>query len=66
MNAGYVPDFAHSCALVSSWHEGEPMKTFLFGLHVSQKKGIPIRAYRCSACGFLEFYAERVAERVEG
>ena len=59
MLAGFIPDFTHSGAVPSSWYKGEPMKSFWGGLRVSFGAGLPIRAFRCSHCGYLELYANR-------
>lgn len=58
MVRGFIPDFAHGAAsFVTSWHEGVPEKSFWRGTKASSWDGIPIGAFRCSACGYLEFYA---------
>ena len=59
MEEGFVPDFAHSTILIGSWHAGKPKKSFLRRTDVSFKDGIPIGAFRCSKCGFLELYADQ-------
>ena len=41
----------------TSWIAGEPEETLLKNLKVAGKEPHPIRAYRCSRCGCLEFYA---------
>jgi hypothetical protein len=58
MIQGFVPDFMHGGCLVGTWHEGQPRKSFWLGTHASHGDGIPIGAFRCAACGFLEFYAD--------
>jgi hypothetical protein len=60
MLRGYIPDFSYGASFVSSWHEGEPQKSFWRGTTASHKKGLPIRAFRCAGCGYLEFYADRL------
>jgi hypothetical protein len=42
---------------VSSWVEGAPEKSFWTGTQVPAEKCVPVGAFRCSVCGFLEFYA---------
>ncbi len=64
MEQGFIPDFAHSSILVGSWHEKHPKKSFFRRTDASFKDGIPIGAFRCADCGFLELYAdERFAAR---
>ena len=58
MEQGFVPDFAHGAIVVSSWHAGQPKKSFWRKTKVTFKEGLPLGAFRCSSCGFLEFYAD--------
>ena len=55
---GFVPDFAHGAVLVPGWQAGEPKKSFLGIIKTKRKEAVPIGAFRCSKCGFLEFYAD--------
>lgn len=54
---GFIPDFTYGATFQSSWHEGLPKKSFWRGLKLSFGSGMPIRAFRCAGCGFLELYA---------
>ncbi|MCE9584722.1 MAG: hypothetical protein K8T20_19705 [Planctomycetes bacterium] len=54
-----MPDFAQGAIAVSSWHEGRPKKSFWRRTKVSYEEGVPIGAFRCFECGFLEFYADK-------
>jgi hypothetical protein len=60
MVRGFIPDFAYGGAFVSSWHEGLPQKSFWKKIKVSAASGIPIEAFRCPDCGYLEFYADNI------
>ena len=59
MIQGFVVDFADmgQNANVSTWVEGPPQSSLLFGTKTPTAKRIPIGTYRCSACGYLESYA---------
>ena len=58
MVQGFVPDFHHhSQNRVGGWHEGPPNKSFWTGTKVERSERIPIGAFRCNRCGFLELYA---------
>jgi len=58
MVQGFVPDYSHGAALVGSWHEGEPEKSFWHRTKAPLANGIPIGAFRCRDCGFLELYSD--------
>ena len=58
MVQGFIPDFAQGAILIGHWHEGTPKKSFWRRTKVSFKDGIPIGAFRCPNCGFLELYAD--------
>ena len=58
MLQGFVPDMGHGIAAnVLSWHPGHPQKAFWGVTRTEIHEKIPIGAYRCRKCGFLEFYA---------
>jgi len=54
---GFVPDYTHQRALVEGWHEGQPKKSFWTSTQAPRLEGVPIGAFACTKCGFLEFYA---------
>jgi hypothetical protein len=58
MIRGFIPDFAYGATLVGSWHQGSPKKSFWRRTKASFRAGVPIGAFRCQDCGFLEFYAD--------
>ncbi len=63
MEQGFIPDYAHGGILLSSWHPGAPEKSFWKGTKASRRTVIPIGAFRCPGCGFLEFYANPEFDR---
>ena len=65
MVQGFIADFADMGvnAIVSTWVEGQPKSSFLFGTKTPGDKRIPVGTYRCSACGYLESYARPEFER---
>ena len=56
MEDGFVVDVTHGAFAQSRWIDGEPKKSYWFGLQVNYKAGHPITTYRCTGCGFLESY----------
>ena len=59
MVQGFVPDYAPGNArYVSSWVEGKPESSWFQHTKVPLGGGIPIGAFRCKGCGYLEFYAD--------
>jgi hypothetical protein len=65
MVQGFIADFADigQNANVSTWVEGPPQMSFLFGSKTPTDKRIPIGTFRCSACGYLESYARPEFDR---
>ena len=58
MIQGFVPDYhAHATAFVGNWHRGQPKKSFWTRTKAPHDQGVPIGAFACEKCGFLEFYA---------
>ena len=57
MVQGFVPDQTHGGTLVAKWYEGQPEKSFWTSTKRPETEGVPIGAFRCQKCGFLEFYA---------
>jgi predicted nucleic-acid-binding Zn-ribbon protein len=57
MEIGHIPDVTYGGATISQWTEGEPERSMLTGIKIRGKRRIEITAYRCTNCGFLEFYA---------
>jgi hypothetical protein len=59
MIQGFLMDRGHYNAIqVGSWIEGAPKKSFWGNLKLPSKdKLIPIGAFRCSSCGYVELYS---------
>jgi predicted nucleic-acid-binding Zn-ribbon protein len=60
MVQGFILDYSEGASKsVSSWVEGQPKKSFWSGLkNTPVGGGMPIGAFRCKRCGYLEFYAD--------
>jgi hypothetical protein len=57
MEQGFIIDFTHGGRMVSSWAPGAPQKSFWRGTYAEEDRLVPIGAFRCESCGFLESYA---------
>lgn len=59
MDRGYVPDaLDHASVVLAKWTPGVPEeRRFLGGIKMHEEGGIPLTAYRCPGCGFVELYA---------
>jgi len=55
---GFVPTYFHNNSENSHWCEGIPKKSFLGGVDSQSDINIPIGAFRCINCGYLELYAK--------
>jgi hypothetical protein len=62
MEKGFVPDYSHGAILQPSWQQGEVVEQKFLGMKngikADRENGIPVIVYRCTHCGYLEFYAE--------
>ena len=59
MVQGFVPDyFQASRSSVVAWFAGSPKKDFWSKTKAPRADGVPIGAFRCQKCGFLEFYSD--------
>ena len=61
MVQGFVPDYTLGGALVIGWVAGHPKKSLWIKTKAPVGKligGLPIGAFRCEKCGFLEFYSD--------
>jgi hypothetical protein len=58
MVQGFVLDHSYGAILVGTWYPGQPQKSFWTRTRKPFDKGVPIGAFRCLKCGFLEFYAD--------
>jgi hypothetical protein len=59
MEPGHIPDMSHGVVLQSGWISGIPVvRKFIGGIKYNRKANVPITAWRCSRCGYIELYAE--------
>jgi hypothetical protein len=58
MVQGFVPDYTYGGILVEGWHAGQPKKSIWTRTKAPAAAGVPLGAFRCQKCGFLEFYAD--------
>jgi hypothetical protein len=62
MAPGFLLDRGHhNQGKVGQWVEGQPERSFWFGLKLSDRERYPISTMRCERCGFLELYAQPAA-----
>jgi hypothetical protein len=59
MVQGFIPEYTDGGSTVSAWAEGQPKKSWWVGTKVPSEGRIPIGAFRCKGCGYLEFYADQ-------
>ena len=59
MVRGFILDYANGAIVVPNWYEGVPKKSFWIGTSEPTTEGIPVVAFRCSSCGFVEFYSHK-------
>ena len=58
MHSGFVANAAHGQMLQSSWSPGEPeSRRYIGGVKVKRDEQVPMTAWRCTDCGYVEFYA---------
>jgi hypothetical protein len=60
MDRGHLPDaLDHASSVLAKWAPGVPEeRRFLGGIKVHADDDIPLVAYRCPGCGYVEFYAQ--------
>ena len=64
MERGHIPDLAHGAARESAWAPGPAVEQrFLGGIKYKANETIPLSAYRCPSCCYVELYALRDDER---
>jgi hypothetical protein len=56
---GFIPDLAFAQAVVGHWYKGPPRTHYSGDMKVPALGGLPIAAFRCSQCGYLELYADK-------
>ena len=59
MDRGHLPDAAAGeQVLVGVWAPGEPEpRRIMGGIKYHKDRAVPLTAYRCPACGYVELYA---------
>jgi hypothetical protein len=58
MDPGHLPDIAHGAVRQSSWAPGTAIRQRFFGgIKYNARETIPLNAYRCPRCGYVELYA---------
>jgi predicted nucleic-acid-binding Zn-ribbon protein len=58
MEQGFVVDNGYKVRSVIHWARGAPQKSFWSGTKLPDVV-LPIGAFRCSSCGYLEFFARK-------
>lgn len=62
MERGYVLDAMHGGGnRPGQWAEGEPERSFWFGVKLKGRRVLPVTTWRCTGCGLLESYAKAEA-----
>jgi hypothetical protein len=59
MQEGFIIDENYGSRSAAAWHAGPPRKSVWVGLKIDRNDTLPIRTFRCTACGYLESYAVR-------
>ncbi len=62
MNQGFVADKTHGATEVAMWRPGPPERSFFSGTKLP-KDSLPMAAFCCEHCGFVEFYASKLFGR---
>jgi len=57
MSEGVIAEKGDGQWVVASFHPGAPKVSRWFGLKVRKTDLVPISAWRCGRCGYLESYA---------
>ena len=57
MQEGFVPDEGYGGRHVAFWVAGKPEKGILDNVKVRRKEQYSIQSFRCTKCGYIEFYA---------
>jgi hypothetical protein len=60
MELGHIPDTSRNRATPSAWLAGPPeSRSFFLGIQWKADLQIPLSAFRCTQCAFVEIYAKR-------
>jgi hypothetical protein len=64
MEQGFIPDRGQAYIdrrnpymYLATWVAGTPERSFWLGITTRGRAEIPVRTFRCTACGYLESYA---------
>ena len=58
MERGHLPDIAESHVVQTAWARGAPeRRRFIGGIKVNTKELLPLVAFRCPSCGYVELFA---------
>jgi predicted nucleic-acid-binding Zn-ribbon protein len=59
MERGHIPDVGHGGQVYQTgWSQGEPERQRFFGgIKFRKKEQLPLSAFRCPGCGYVELYA---------
>ena len=58
MERGHIPDKGRNQVFLTSWARGEPERQRFFGgIKFHPKEQLPLAAFRCPSCGYVELYA---------
>ena len=58
MEPGHIPDLTHGSVQQAAWVAGFPeVRRFIGGIRYDKKKLVPVTAWRCPKCGYVELYA---------
>lgn len=61
MEEGHVPDIGYGQVRQSQWVPGAAeTRRFIGGIKFKEKEQLPLTAFRCPSCGYVEFYAPLV------
>jgi predicted RNA-binding Zn-ribbon protein involved in translation (DUF1610 family) len=59
MEEGHIPDMGRNRATQTAWSHGRAERQRFFGgIKFKPKEQIPLTAYRCPSCGYVELYAK--------
>ncbi|HEY0712392.1 MAG TPA: hypothetical protein VGF45_06945 [Polyangia bacterium] len=58
VDRGFIFDFMGEHGnTVAQWAAGTPTKSFWSGVKADSEALLPVAAFRCASCGYLELYA---------
>lgn len=61
MEEGYVPDIGYGNVQLASWSPGTPEgRRYMGGIKMRTQDLLPLTAFRCPNCGYVELYAPTV------